>query len=133
MRAEVCEVIDHFSVVGIAHPQIPAVGLDELVPDGIQSDSEAGTAVGDIVVAICHRHIADRELLFIFHSLIVDRNKKLQQSTQRPLIGIRRLHGVLQIGKAGLACPGMGVVKIRAVIQRAALEDRLIIFLADND
>ena len=86
-----------------------------------------------LVVVVGHRHIADRELLLILYNLIVDRNKILQQSTQRPLVGIRRLHAVLQIGKAGLACPGMGVVKIRAVIQSAALEDRLIIFLADDD
>ena len=56
----------------------------------------------------------------------------LQQSTEWPLIGKWRLHGVLQIRKAGLARPCVGVIKIRAVIQSPPLKDREIILLTDN-
>ena len=60
------------------------------------------------------------------------REELLQQPTERPLIGKWRLHGVLQIRKAGLARPCVGVIKIRPVIQGPPLKDGQVIFLADN-
>ena len=63
---------------------------------------------------------------------IVFTDEQFQQSTQSTSIVIWRLHAVLQIGKAGLAGPGMGIIKIRTVVQCTALEHHGIALFADD-
>ena len=116
----------------IADTQETAVGLDQFVPDGVQRDGEVYAAVRNIVVVIRHGHVADYKPLFLLDRVVMDGDEQFEQSAQGAFVIIGRLDAVLQIGKAGLACPGMGVVKIRTVIQRPPLEYHGIALFTDN-
>ena len=61
------------------------------------------------------------------------RDEVFQQSAERSLVRVRRLHSVLEIGKAGFASPCVSVIKICAVIQGSAFKYRFIVFLADDN
>ena len=106
--------------------------LDQLVLYSIQRHRIIGIAVADVVVVICNRHRAKGKPLLFLHGSVMHREELLQQSPERPLIGKRRLHSVLQIRKAGLACPCVGVIKIRAIIQSPPFKYGQIILFTDN-
>ena len=108
------------------------MGLDQFIPDGVQRDSEICAAVRDIVIVVRHGHITHNEPLFLFDRIVVDGDEQFKQAAQGAFVVIGRLNTVLQIGKAGLACPCMGVVKIRTVIQRPALKHNGVALFADD-
>ena len=108
------------------------MGLDQLVLYRIQRHRVIGIAVIDIIVVIRHCHRAKGEPLLFFYRCIMHGEELLQQATKRPLIGERRLHGILQIRKARLTRPSVGVIKICTVIQRPPFKNGQIIFFADN-
>ena len=85
-----------------------------------------------LIVVICNRHCTESELLLFFHRSVMHGKELLQQPTERPLIRKGRLHGVLQVRNAGLACPCVGVIKICPIIQGSPLKYRKSILLADN-
>lgn len=104
---EVRDVIQIFHSPCIAHPQEAAVGPDQLVPDGVQCDREIYAAVGNIVVVIRHGHVADYKPFFLLDRVVMDGDEQFEQSAQGAFVIIGRLNTVLQICKAGLACPGI--------------------------
>ena len=108
------------------------MGLDQLVLYGVQRHGVIGIAVADIVVVIRNRHRAKGEPFLFFHGSVMHGEELLQKAPERPLIGKRRLHGILQIRKTGLARPCVSVIKIRAVIQSPPFKNGQVIFLADN-
>ena len=58
--------------------------------------------------------------------------EQFQQSTEAALVFIGRLDAVFQVGKTGLAGPGMSVIEIRSVVQCPALKHDGIAFFADD-
>ena len=62
----------------------------------------------------------------------MDGDEQFEQAAQGALVIIGRLNAVFQVGQTTFACPGMGVVEIRTVVQRPAFKHNGITFLADN-
>ena len=131
-RIEVRDVIQILHSPCIAHPQEAAVGSDQLVPDGVEGNGKLGVAVGDIIIAVRHGHVADYKPLFLLDRVVMDGDEQFEQAAQGAFVIIGQLNTVLQICKAGLACPGMGIVKIRTVVQRPAFKHNGIALFADD-
>ena len=108
------------------------MGPDQLVPDSVQCDHEIYAAVGNIVVVIRHGHVADYKPFFLLDRVVMDGDEQFEQAAQGAFVIIGQLNTVLQICKAGLACPGMGIVKIRTVVQRPAFKHNGIALFADD-
>ena len=106
--------------------------FDQLVPDSVQRDGEVYAAVGDIIIAVRHGHVADYKPFFLLDRVVMDGDEQFEQAAQGAFVIIGRLNAVFQVGQTTFACPGMGVVEIRTVVQRPAFKHNGIALLADD-
>ena len=97
---EIREVVQVLCVPFVADAEIPAMGLNELITDGVQRDRVLRIAVGDVVVTVRDGDITEGEALLLLYGSVMRGEQLFQKPSDRAGEGIRFLYRILQISEA---------------------------------